>query len=1113
MFLQSIDIWANKCMTRQGFKLARYLGLSGAITLTGCFLSSFSHKSALAQITPDATLGAEPSIVTPLDAQGLPVDRIDGGAIRGTNLFHSFLEFNVAADRGAYFFSPANIENILTRVTGSNASQIFGTLGTFGASSPNLFLINPNGIIFGQNASLDVGGSFVTTTASAIQFGNQGFFSASTPEAPALLTVNPSAFFFNQISAGRIENRSIAPAGFDLAGFPLFGLRVPDGRSLLLIGGNIVIDGGQVNALGGRVELAGVAGLGTVDLIIDANNLSLSVPEAIARADVSLKNRASLYVAAENGGSITINAQNIDILERSFLLAGIEPGQGTDGSQAGDITLNAKGAIAVEGSNIFNVVGQEAVGNAGNITIKANSLFLTNNAQLGSLTIGQGNAGNVLISANTVTGDESFIGSNVNFGGVGNAGNVTIDAGTFFLTNGASASSSTRGRGNAGSVTITADTVSFDGVGSNELPSGAFSQVQPRAEGNGSNVTIEAGTLFLTNGAQVNSSTFANGNAGNVTITANAVILDGESGNGIPSGISSSVEPRAIGDGGNVTIKAKMLSLANGSQLSSATFAQGNAGNVTITADTISLDNGVAASSVEPGAEGKGGNVTIEAKILSLTNGAQLSSATFAQGNAGNVTITADTVSLDGEDKDGFNSAVGSSVEPGAKGNGGTITISTRTLSLTNGAQLSSSTFAQGNAGNVMITADTVSLDGKDKDGTPSAVGSSVQPRAEGNGGTIALKAENLSFTNGAGLSANTLGEGDAGKIEINVNTFEAASGGRILSDTSTSGRAGDIIIQARERFTLSGVNTGVFASTGADSTGIGGSIELDSPEVTLSDRAAISVSSKGAGIGGNIEIQADTLTLQNQARLLAETASNTGGNITLRIQDLLLLRYASKISTTAGTDQAGGDGGNITIDADFIVGVPKEDSDITANAFQGQGGNINITTQGIYGLQFRPRLTPLSDITASSEFGLDGEFQLDLLTDVDPSRGLAQLPTNVVDASDQIDRRCTPVSSTQERNSFTITGRGGLPPSPHEPLQSESIITNWVTLDSEVETKTPPAPTIPQSSTPKKLVEAQGWMLNHKGEVVLTASAPTVTPNGEWFPEAKCDEPSVERQ
>jgi filamentous hemagglutinin family protein len=149
---------------------------------------AFSANSTLAQeLKPvaDGTLGAESSVVTPTSPQ---VDQIDGGAIRGANLFHSFSQFNIGEGRGAYFANPSGIENILSRVTGSDASKIFGTLGVSG--NANLFLINPNGIIFGKNASLDVRGSFVASTASSLKFADGTEFSAKATQSKPLLTVS-----------------------------------------------------------------------------------------------------------------------------------------------------------------------------------------------------------------------------------------------------------------------------------------------------------------------------------------------------------------------------------------------------------------------------------------------------------------------------------------------------------------------------------------------------------------------------------------------------------------------------------------------------------------------------------------------------------------------------------------------------------------------------------------------------------------------------------------------------------------------------------------------------------------------------------------------------------
>jgi filamentous hemagglutinin family protein len=227
----------------------------------------FSGNQALAQVTPDNTLGDESSVVNTRNATS---DSIDGGAIRVQNLFHSFLEFNVDAGRGVYFANPEAVTNIFSRVTGNDASDILGTLGVDGAA--NLFLINPNGIIFGEDASLDVEGSFAATTADGIEFGEQGFFSATNPESPNLLTINPSAYLFNQVAPGAIVNNSTTNN---------LGLQVQSEKNLSLIGGDITLDRGLITASGGKVELGGLSESGSVNI---QENGSLTFPDGVARS-------------------------------------------------------------------------------------------------------------------------------------------------------------------------------------------------------------------------------------------------------------------------------------------------------------------------------------------------------------------------------------------------------------------------------------------------------------------------------------------------------------------------------------------------------------------------------------------------------------------------------------------------------------------------------------------------------------------------------------------------------------------------------------------------------------------------------------------------------------
>jgi filamentous hemagglutinin family protein len=239
------------------------LGLAISLAIGGAIAFGFAD-SAFAQslIIPDSTLGNESSRVVPNEFGG-STEVLRGGATRGNNLFHSFLELNVSEGRGAFFLSPSNIQNIITRVTGRNRSEILGTLGTFqmidgtpAFSNANLFLINPNGIVFGPNAVLNLGGSFVASTASSIKFADGTEFSATTPQTTPLLTVSvPIGLQFGRTA------RDIQVQG---------GISVEPGKTLALIGGNVTLDGGLLNAPVGQIVLGGI--LGEVTLIADAPN-------------------------------------------------------------------------------------------------------------------------------------------------------------------------------------------------------------------------------------------------------------------------------------------------------------------------------------------------------------------------------------------------------------------------------------------------------------------------------------------------------------------------------------------------------------------------------------------------------------------------------------------------------------------------------------------------------------------------------------------------------------------------------------------------------------------------------------------------------------------------
>jgi large exoprotein involved in heme utilization and adhesion len=469
------------------------------------------------------------------------------------------------------------------------------------------------------------------------------------------------------------------------------------------------------------------------------------------------------------------------------------------------------------------------------------------------------------------------------------------------------------------------------------------------------------------------------------------------------------------------------------------------------------------ASRVEPLAQGNGGNINIRAGELSLNNFGTLSTSTFSRGNAGNIAIQVDdAITLS------CTSSITNIIGSGGIGKGGNINVQARSLTLTDGSSIQANLSGGiGNGGTIRInTSDFVKIFGLNSQGFSSGLTSDSQRGANGSAGDIFINTRAFHLTDGGLVRARTFNSGKAGNIIVNANTFEAINSGQIIVRTSGGGTAGDIRLNVSDRILISnrdsnfpnipGLESGLFASTTEGSTGDGGSIFINPKiapgTVVIEDGGIVTVSSQGTGIGGQIQIKADNLTL-NEGNINAETASTQGGNIALNVQDLLSLRNEAQISTTAGTDLAGGNGGNIDINARTIFAVPQENSDITANAFTGAGGRVTIDTQNIFGIDFRDRLTPLSDITASSERGAAGEVIINT-SGVEPTRGLEKLTEERVNV--EVAQGCQVGTAQGGRVSFYNVGRGGLPPSPDDlfdsPIQGE-----WLSLESEEDTGAKP--------------------------------------------------------
>jgi large exoprotein involved in heme utilization and adhesion len=863
-------------------------------------------------------------------------------------------------------------------------------------------------------ASTANGINLVDAGGRAITFGTN-----PNGDAP-LLTISPNVFF-------NVSSLNMGGGNGQISNYGTLQTNNPN-QYIGLVGGNVTLDGsgggGKIIAPGGRVDIGGLSGAGTVS--VDNNGLVFS-SGGIGRSNVLLTDGAGITVRATGildtvntffnnvnapSSSINISANNLDLLNAgaisgtlpASLDAGLETNSGVQTKAAGDINIDATGKISLNNSAIKNTLRPGAEGSSiGGIKIQAGTLDVNNNSLVSTVTAGKGNAGNVEIST----------------------GNLSV-------TNGAEIAASTFGKGDAGSIKITATgNISFDGL-VDGVPSGAFSLLQPGGEGKGGSVEIITQNLSVTNGAEIAASTFGTGDAGTVKITATGNIsfdgfgFDGV-GNAFPSSALSEVKYEGIGKGGTVEINTRNLSVTNGAELVASTFRQGDAGTVKITATgNISFDGFVnnlpsgAFSSVQPGAVGNSGGVVINTRNLSVTNGARLFAGTEGQGNAGTVKITAtENVLFDGFN--GFPSGAFSTVEEGGFGKGGGVEITAQNLSVTNGAEVGAFTRGQGSAGIIKITATgNISFDGK-KDGGNSGVFSTVEQRGVGKGGGIEITADNLSVTNLATVTTSSKGQGDAGDIFLNANK-----------------------------------------------------IILNNP-----NNAVVDINNGG---------------------ISSIALSSTGGDINVVAKDYLLLRNNSLIATNSFSTGKDGNGGNITISSPLIIATPGN-NDITANADAGNGGKVTIASRGLFNIKDRPKgqeseLT--NDITANSRLGQNGNVNIST-PGTDPGKDSTTLPTVPTDASNQIAQTC---SASNRQNKFTVAGRGGMPPNANEPLTSDVVWQDTRATNSQS------AANSTTNNPPKYPPPAVGLVFDGKGKAMLVAAATEGQPTGTnaTCPQAKED-------
>ncbi len=727
-------------------------------------------------ITPDATLPTN-SVIQPNGN----IHNITAGTDIGSNLFHSFQDFSVGNGDTANFVASGGTANILSRVTGSNVSNIFGQLRS--NSAANLYFLNPNGVVFGPESSLDIGGSFHVSTADFVRLGDgPGLFSASEPANDVLLAASPSAFGFlpGNTAAGSLEIQGI--------------LSENPGQTLEVVGGDIIIRNGTLTVPGG-------------DILLTGSNLTITDSGAIL----------SDATDAFNGGNVRINVTGQVLVENDGEISSTSRGSGT----AGNVTVQASTIILNEESQIRSDTSGPGAG--GNVLLTTDTLLLTGDAEISSDVNmnATGNGGTVTIEAQTITlQDNPEISTDTEQGSSGSGGNLqliaresirlviqpeaneelndTIEAGIF---------TNSEGSGDAGGIDITTPLFEIDGGVLTARTEGA---------GAGGNIEVDIGTLIGQGKTEVTTSSRGGGTAGDVTVQASTIILNEE------SQIRS--DTSGPGAGGNVLLTTDTLLLTGDAEISSDVNmnATGNGGTVTIEAQTITLqDNPEISTDTEQGSSGSGGNLQLIAREsirlviqpeaneeLNDTIEAGIFTNSEGSGDAGGIDITTPLLEIDG--------GVITARTEGA-GAGGDIMLSGQTIALSNMARVSAESTGTGNAGALMVgdaTTHTVRLEngiirttaqaasgGNIKVNATelihlinSAIESSVQGDETTSGGNISLDPEFVIVQDSQILAQATQGAG--GNIDLIGNTV-LVDPFSTIDASSQFGISGSVNIQA----------------------------------------------------------------------------------------------------------------------------------------------------------------------------------------------------------------------------------------------------------------------------------------------------------------------------
>lgn len=938
-------------------------------------------SAAAAQIRTDGSVGAAQTLSGPAYAIPQTLGRLSGG-----NLFHSFQAFNIGSRESATFSSGVGIANVISRVTGGDASRINGTLRLQAAEgAPGFFFINPAGITFGAGATINVPGAFHVATADYVKFP-EGRFHADLSRASSFSSAAPEAFGFlgSQRATLAVQDGALlvarSPHGLVLAGGDISidgaSLAAAGDIQLAAVGGDAVEVPftGVLPAVGGLLDMRNGAAVTTFavngrpggridvtagDLVMDTLAYLYSTHDAetsgdAAGGDVRVTVRGGLVASGEasissdasgagRAGNVSVQAAQVFLDSAAYVAS--EALEGSSG-QAGDVRVQAAQVLLDGGAFVASQGKEGSSGRTGVVTVEATDAIVMRNGRVASVGNGGSGAVTVVTSGTLDMSQDSAI--NSFSAGAGDAGAVRVQAGALRMAGGSDIGSiASQGAGAAGAVDVTVATTADLSVGprgprqvqDGQQPAGGSIFSSSSLGGNASNVSVSAASLTLSNSG----------------INSNAVGLEGAA--DVGDAVSGNIKVTVTGD----------VVLRGNSIITTSTLTRGGAGNVLLTMRDLTLSEGSSVASVASEGSGHAGMLDLSATRQVLLQGdSSLSTSTRTSGDAGTIRVVAPNVRLEG------NSSFNSLATESSTGRGGSVSVrAAQALELRDGSRLSTVAGGAGDAGSVEVDAGRVLLD------TRSSLSSATSITGRGAAGNVSVKtAGELRIDHDAFITSNAFGLGGAGAIAVQAGSVVLGNGGRISSDAfvASSGNAGriditasgDLLIANAEGFASreTGIstnsfssgsagaitvraaniridtlpNSGIVSAAAAAGTGNAGNLDVQASGDVRITSGTLSTSTETSGTAGTLRLHAANITLQGAGATVLnaalERSSGNAGSIDVRASGDLAVRDGAITSTTAGAGAAG----TVQVQA-ARLSIRGRDAGISAAATPGSGG------------------------------------------------------------------------------------------------------------------------------------------------------------------------------